>query len=353
VGSEAFHTIGFRLVPLGVMLAAAIAGWMGGPGWSERVAPLPWLVSLIVVGLPHGAADLAVTRRLGRGSATRMFSIYLACMVAVFALFMAAPVPLIMLFAALSVWHFGMGHADGQAPPVGSGLPAQMRAALARGAPVLGVPLAVWPAETAAVVIRLVALVGSANQADRAQASFTPDAIRAVGIGLVALGAVMLAAEAWATRRTPGALRRSLDTAVDVGVLSLLGATTDPLFAVGLSFLVWHAWRHLWLLAPLVTAVEPHDRPTLWRALLRLHVAALPLLVPTWGVILAAWWWLAPTHSARDLAILSLAVYLVVTPSHDLLIDLLRSRAHTEPRPVPEPSAISPSCAARLASSSS
>ncbi|MEI6240058.1 MAG: Brp/Blh family beta-carotene 15,15'-dioxygenase [Planctomycetia bacterium] len=348
-----FHAIGFRLAPLGVMLTAALAGWLAGPGWSARLAPLPWLVSLVVVGLPHGAADLAVTRRIGRGSATRVFSIYIACMAAVFLLFMAAPVPLVVLFAALSVWHFGMGHADGQAPPVGSGFPAQMRAALARGAPVLGVPLAAWPAETAAVVIRLVALVGSPGQAERAQTAFTPEAIRIVGVGLVALGVVMLAAEAWATRRVPGARRRSLDTAVDVGMIGLLGAATDPLFAVGLSFLVWHAWRHLWLLAPLVTTVEPHDGPTLWQALVRLHAAALPLLVPTWGVILVAWWWLAPAHSARDLAILSLAVYLVVTPSHDLLIDLLRSQRHTDQERPPEPSAVPPSCAARLASSSS
>jgi Brp/Blh family beta-carotene 15,15'-monooxygenase len=353
VRGNPFRIVAFRLAPLGVMLAAATAGWLAGPGWSERLGPLPWLVSLVVFGLPHGAADLAVTRRVGGRSATRVFSIYIACMAAVFVLFMAAPVPLVVLFAALSVWHFGMGHADGQAPPIGPGLVAQLRAAIARGAPVLGVPLAVWPAETAAIVTRLVDLVGSRSQVGLADAVFTPEAIRGVGIGLVVFGAMMLAAEAWATRRESGARRRSLDTAVDVGVIGILGAATDPLFAVGLSFLVWHAWRHLWLLAPLVTAVEPHDGPTLWRALVRLHQAALLLLVPTWGVILAAWWWLAPTHSARDLAILSLAVYLVVTPSHDLLIDLLRSRAHTEPRPVPEPSAISPSCAARLASSSS
>jgi len=353
MSDASFRTIGFRIVPLGVILAAAVAGWLGGRGWSERLGPLPWLVSLVVVGLPHGAADLAVTRRIGRGSAVRMFSLYLACMVAVFAVFMAAPVPLIVLFAALSVWHFGMGHADGQSPPVGPGLEPQLRAALARGGPVLGVPLAAWPAATADVVVRLVALVGSPGQADRARAAFTPEAIRAVGIGLVALGAVVLVAEARASRRVPGALRRSLDTAIDVGVIGLLGLTTDPLFAVGLSFLMWHAWRHLWLLAPLVTAVEPHDGPTLWRALVRLHTAALPLLVPTWGVMLAAWWWLSPTHSARDLALLSLAVYLVVTPSHDLLIDLLRSRAHTHCESVPEPSIVSPSCAARLASSSS
>ena len=347
-----FRTIGFRLVPLGVMLTAALAAWLAGPGWSERLAPLPWLASLVVVGLPHGAADLAVTRRIGRGSVARVFAVYIACMAAAFMLLVAAPVPLIALFAALSVWHFGMGHADGQAPPVASGLRAQIRAAVARGAPVLGVPLAAWPVETAGVVVRLVTLVGSAGQVVRADAVFAPGAIRLVGLGLVALGAIALATEAWITRRVPGALRRSLDTAVDVGVIALLGAAADPLLSVGVYFLVWHAWRHLWLLAPPVAGVEPADGASLWRAIVWLHAAALPLLVPTWCAILAGWWWLSPQHSARDLAILSLAVYLVVTPSHDMLIDFVRSRRHPEPELVPEPSAMHPPCAARLAGSS-
>jgi hypothetical protein len=99
--------------------------------------------------------------------------------------------------------------------------------------------------------------------------------------------------------------------------------------------------------------VEPHDGSSLWRAVVRLHAAALPLLVPTWAVILAAWWWLSPGHSARDLALLSLAVYLVVTPSHDLLVDLVRSRSDTGEQPATSPSIAPPSCAARLVCSSS
>jgi len=353
VRDDPFHALAFRLVPLGLMLATAGAGAAAGAGWAERIAPLPWLVSLAIVGLPHGAADLAVTRRIGRGSVARMFSIYLACMVAVLALFMAAPVPLIVLFAALSLWHFGMGHADGQTPPIAAGFLPRARAALARGAPVLGVPLAVWPTETASAILGLVELVGTPAQVLRAQAAFAPDAIRMVGQVLLVVGAVALVAEIWATRGTPGALRRSRDTCVDLAVVTALGTVAPPLLSIGVYFLVWHAWRHLGLLSPLVAGVEPHDGSSLWRAVVRLHVAALPLLVPTWAVILAAWWWLSPGHSARDLALLSLAVYLVVTPSHDLLVDLVRSRSDTGEQPASPPSIAPPSCAARLACSSS
>ncbi len=350
---ESFHAVAFRLVPLGVMLGTAVAAAVAGGGWAERIAPLPWLVSLVVVGLPHGAADLAVTRRIGRGSVARVFSIYLACMVAVFALFMAAPVPLIVLFAALSLWHFGMGHADGQAPPIVAGFQPRARAALARGAPVLGVPLAVWPAETASAILGLVGLVSSPTQFQWAQAAFATGLIQSVGQALLMVGAVALVAEIWATRGTPGALRRSRDTCVDLAVVAALGTAAPPLLSIGVYFLAWHAWRHLGLLSPLVAGVEPHDRSSLWRAVVRLHAAALPLLVPTWAVILAAWWWLSPGHSARDLALLSLAIYLVVTPSHDLLVDLVRSRSDTAEQPATPPSIAPPSCAARLACSSS
>jgi Brp/Blh family beta-carotene 15,15'-monooxygenase len=353
VRDDSFHAVAFRLVPLGLMLGVAVLTAAAGAGPAERIAPLPWLVSLVFVGLPHGAADLAVTRRIGRGSVTRVFSIYLACMAAVFALFMAAPVPPIVLFAALSLWHFGMGHADGQAPPIAAGFLPRARAALARGAPVLGVPLAVWPAETAGAILGLVGLVSSPAQFQRAHAAFAADSIHLVGQALLVVGAVALVAEIWATRGMSGAVRRSRDTCVDLAVVAALGTVAPPLLSIGVYFLVWHAWRHLGLLAPLVAGVEPHDGPSLWRSLVRLHAAAVPLLVPTWGVILAAWWWLSPGHSARDLALLSLAVYLVVTPSHDLLVDLVRSRGDTDDQPSIPPSIAPPSCAARLACSSS
>ena len=73
--------------------------------------------------------------------------------------------------------------------------------------------------------------------------------------------------------------------------------------------------------------LAPAGPAALFRALVAIHVAALPLLVPTWLALGGAWWLVSPQHSARDLVLLSLAAYLVVTPSHDLLIDMLRSRA--------------------------
>ena len=116
---------------------------------------------------------------------------------------------------------------------------------------------------------------------------------------------------------------------MDLAAIGLLEATTDPLFAVGCYFLGWHAWRQMRLLAPALGCGPITGAQSLLAALGRIHAAALPLLVPTWAAMAAAWWWLPATHVSRDargLAILSLAVYVVVTPSHDLLMDWWRSR---------------------------
>jgi hypothetical protein len=155
--------------------------------------------------------------------------------------------------------------------------------------------------------------------------------------------------ETVAARHVPSALRRSADTAIDLLVIGLLGASASPLFTVGIYFLAWHSWRHMRTLAPVVAGVRPADPRSLGRALFRIHVAALPLLVPTWGVLLACWWAVSPGHTLHDLAILSLAVYLVVTPSHDLLIDLLRSRTATDSSASRHSPTVSRSCAARSA----
>ncbi len=350
-----FEETVFHRLPLGCLLAAAAAGLACGAGWSARAAAVPWLVSLVVVGLPHGAADLAIARRLGgKAAAVRLFVGYIAVMGLVLGGFVLFPIPLILLFTAVSIWHFGMAHADCQSPPIAAAWWPRLLAAIARGAPVIGVPLACHPAETSGIVSRLLSLTGG----DAAAAALAPAVIRVAGLVLVAVAVAALALEAAASRGLAGAARRSLATLVDLIAIAFLGATTDPLFSVGFYFLCWHAWRHLWLLAPLVAAVRPTNPAALGRAIVRLHLAALPLLVPTWAVLLGAWWWLSPHHSPRDLAILSLAVYLVVTPSHDLLIDLLRARSAVGPRQGEEAAtrqgmpATPPSCAARLASSS-
>lgn len=341
--AAAFAEGAFRGTPLTVAAALAVACLAAGSAWSARAAPWPWLVAVGVIGLAHGAADLAVSRRvLGRGAVIRGCIGYAALVTAAAAAFAAAPEITIILFLAVSVWHFGTAHADGQ--PAATARPGAVAiAAVARGGPVLGVPLAVHPAASADVARDLAALVGQHIDA-------TPAAVRGIGLLLLAIGIAALGLEAWQTRRDPDGPRRAAATVADLVPFAILGAVADPLFAVGVYFLVWHAWRQMPPLAAALGLGPIHDVRSLARALVRIHVAALPLLVPTWAVIAVVWWLAPAARSPRGLALVSLAVYIAVTPSHDLLIDWLRLRRRA---PAPAGHGISSACTGRSSCCSS
>lgn len=317
----------FRDVPLAMLMAVAAAALLTGSGWTAMAGPWPWILSLALVGLPHGAADFAIARELfqpGTGSLALAITAYGVGMAIVAAVFAVAPLLTIAAFSLVSIWHFGSGHLETEPyrNAAASGRPCPLTgawrgiAAIARAGFVLGVPAVRWPVETAAVADRLVALVRGAGGSN--DTMFDPDTIRAGGWVFVAASLASLAAETIHCRG-----RGFLWTAAEITVFALLAFASDPLFSVGLYFLLWHAWRHIGALVPVLVAGDPRGGFSLPRAVATIHRKALPLLLPTWGALAAAWWLLSPEHSARDLAILSIGVYLVVTPSHDLLVHRL------------------------------
>jgi Brp/Blh family beta-carotene 15,15'-monooxygenase len=314
-----FAGVAFRGVPLACLAAAAVGG-CAGAGWSERLAPVPWLVALVCVGLPHGAADFAISRRAWRGRPlVALWLAYAAAIALVAAGFVAAPVTVITLFALVSCWHFGAAHlaADGQ---LADG-PLGVAAVIARGGIVLAAPLAVWPAETATAAADLVQL--AAPRGPGPDPLLAPSVVRAAGLVLAGLTASAVGVEAWLASGRPACRRRLAVLLVDLVVIGGLGLGTHPLFAVGLYFLVWHSWRQMEPLAETLTGAVPRSWPALVRAVAWIHAAALPLLVPTWAAIAAAWWHWSPTHAPRDLALLSIGGYLLVTPAHEWLGHLL------------------------------
>ena len=324
-----FREVAFRRLPLAIMAAAALADAMGGSQWSAALGPLPWIVALGFSGLPHGAADFAVSHRVWQGwPLAIVWLAYTAVMAAVLVGFAVAPVPMIVAFTALSCWHFGAAHFD-TASVAWSGRRVsrsaqRLVAALARGGLVLAVPLAAWPVATAAVAADLAALAGGCGpEADL----FLPAVVRVAGLGLAAVSVAAAAAEGLVAMRRPRRRRAWLQELGELSVIASLGWCTDPLFSVGLYFLVWHGWRQMAPLAVSLTGVAPRSWAALGRAVVRIHRAALPLLVPAWVAIGAAWWLWSPDRTPRDLAIVSIAAYLVVTPAHELLGGLLRQMA--------------------------
>jgi Brp/Blh family beta-carotene 15,15'-monooxygenase len=290
--------LAFRRGPLAAVAAAAVAAGILGTAWSHAVAPIPWLVAIVAVGLPHGATDLSVSRRLCPPAARlRVWIAYLAMMAATVMAFTAAPALVVGGFIVVSAWHFGLPH----------------------GGIAVGVPLFVWPAASGRLGDRLLELTGHAPLVP----AFPEAAVGAAGAGLVATGiAVAVINAARAARPVSAAVSRNFG---ELAALAGLGLVADPLFSVGLTFLAWHAWRQMEPLATIVTGAAPTSPQSLARSLVAIHAAALPLLVPTWIAIAYGWWRLSPDHSAVDLAILSIAAYLVVTPAHEALGAAIRS----------------------------
>lgn len=316
-----FYEVAFRRLPLSVMAAAATAGFVGGPEWSERLGPLPWLVSLGIVGLPHGAADFATSRMNWKGwSLAIVWLAYAAVMAAVAACFAAAPLTSIVAFAAVSCWHFGAAHADADGDA--DSAPLRAVAALARGCAVLAMPLAVWPEATARAATELAAVTAGLAAASE---FFPPIAIQTFGLVLAAVACIAASVEGLLVCRKPAGLRAWLRLLVELAVIACLGSFTDPLFSVGMYFLVWHAWRQMEPLAESLHTSPCRSWQGLGHALVHIHAVALPLLIPTWAAIGAVWWRCSPGHALRDLAIISIGAYLVVTPAHELLGDLLRT----------------------------
>jgi len=321
-GETAFERCVFRTAPLCGLGVAALCGVVGGPSWSISLGPLPWLVSLFVVGLPHGAADLALSRRAWCGtSLAAAWLIYGLAMACVAVVFMAAPWPTLAVFLALSVWHFGWAHAREEETAAPAGM-VRVASALAHGGVVLGTPLIAWPAETAEHATRLLSLTHPGQQPFEAASG----AVLTTGLIVGAIGLVSLGAEVVLTCRRIAAGRRLARLALETGVFAVLGWVTAPLFSVGLSFLVWHGWRQMADIGESAVGIRPWSWPRLASAVASIHTAAIPLLVPTWIVIGAAWWLVSEQHSATDLAILSIASYLVVTPAHELLGHVVRPR---------------------------
>ena len=309
---DRFAEWAFRRIPLMCLAVPVVVAAATGAGWTERIAPLPWILSLVFCGLPHGAADYTISRARWRGwPLAGLWLTYGLSMIAVAAVFAWAPLSALATFACLSAWHFGAADADA-GPPAPAG---RAVAAVARGCMVLAVPLWLWPVATAGVADDLVALIVPGGP------HLTTEQVRAAGALLGTLGLLAIVVEAIASRRV--GTRSGVPLLLgEVGIIAALGAMTHPLFSVGLYFLVWHGWRQMEPLARAVTGSSPRSWLQLVVALGRVHAAALPLLVPAWVALGLAWWAWSPHHTLHELAILSIGGYLVVTPAHELLGDL-------------------------------
>lgn len=309
LGSDAL----VRGLPWATLLAAACLGVLDR-GFTRTWDTVPFLVSLFLMGMPHGAMDWVVDRRLRRETGLVQgllgFRWYLAWMVAIAALLYIVPVIAVVGFFVLTVIHWGLGDFDATSPRAGTGFD-RVAGIAGRGFLILGTAFAFDPAASWGP---FASLIGERTTSPAALSIAQGTGIAALGIGAVLAG--FWFARRWRTGDRRGAVMDLVESTLIVTAIAL----TDPLFGIGVYFLGTHSFRHSVRLAG-TSEVMPEGSAgqSLVHRLWTMHLASLPLLVPTF-VLVAAWCRLQfGTIDAAGLTVTMLGFFLVTTLPHHLL----------------------------------
>lgn len=284
-----------------------VRAWALAPGWLacgllaavfvfDPVVPLwaqylPLALSVVLVGLPHGALDHLVPSRLRGEPATRRSLAAVGLLYAVLgggyaAGWFLAPAACFVGFVLLTLAHWGQGDVHALVALAGGdhlrSRPQRVLAAVVRGGFPMLVPLVAFPEQYRRVAEAVVAPFF--GNTDLLASAFAPRVRVAVAVGFTLLVAAHLAL-GYLRRSGSGGFRR------DVGETLLLGgffSTVPPILAVGTYFCLWHAARHvarLVLLDP--PAVDALSRDDVGVALGRFARQAAPLTLVSLGFLVA------------------------------------------------------------------
>lgn len=240
-----------------------------------------------VLGLPHGALDPLIARRLGMWRGPLSFGafnlVYAGLSIAVVALWLVAPVPTLVLFLVVSAVHFGGDWMRERSPA----------------------PRAL----TGAALLTLPAFRDEDAVADL-YATLAGEGARTVAAAQAALGlpllVLLLVLAIVAARRTP-------HEAVELGLVALLALTTPPLVFFIVYFCTLHSARHL-----REGFAEERDQPRRLTALVVVAYTVIPLIAA--GAFLAA---TAGTASLDDQLLRVVFIGLAaLTVPHMLLVGL-------------------------------
>lgn len=314
-----------RILPWVALAAVALLSTLAGTDL-RPLAPWPFIVSALLLGMPHGAVDLWLCARQPAGpdwrAASRRFAVYLALLAAMILLIVYRPAATLLLFAAVTAAHFGFADrrdaqliADACHPdePDNRLHHADRLAGFGRGLAFLAAAFVLQHAASTTVIVDALALLGLKAAAPTPWSPTLAAAALAIGV-LLWLGASLSASR-------PNTTRLLAVELFELALICLLFATVHITFAIGLYFLAWHSFRHF---ITLTDAALQHRRPRVG-AVAYLHLVSLPLLIPT----LAG---LAATAAAMRIAtpyggmLLLLISFVVLTPPHHLLVEHMLPR---------------------------
>ena len=326
---------------------ASLCPWMTYPAWGAMgavllatlllpaatvaaIAPYPFLLSLVFLGLPHGAWDhrvvAAVTgTRLSPGHLAGVCAAYLLPVALYAGLWVAAPAPAFALFIALSLIHWGQGDVAylRMAECTGSGRPAWLTGLVRGAAPIL-LPVLRFPDDFARTASGVVGLFSEANPAH-----WVPSPL-ACGVGLLLLGAFVAIYLRFTWREySRGDRAAARSDAAEIALLYTVFAVANPVLAVGMYFCLWHGARHigrLLLLDDASRALCAVNRVPI--ALLRFGWQTLPILAASLGLLALVYGWATRTAPGDPQTALSvyLALIAALTFPHFLLVCWMDTR---------------------------
>ena len=300
-----------RALPWLLLSSGALLALLN-PGVTFGYAWVPFLVSLFIFGMPHGAMDWMVQNRLGgvHGLMNRSIAFfpYIGLMAFSTVLLIVFPVFTVSAFMVLTTIHFGTadllatGHADES--PFRRGL-----FIIGRGCLILGPAFAFHP-QAAWEPFGLLVGTGAASASSVAFVSSISVVLLSVGV-LLAITHVLL------TFQTSS--RVALLDLIESILILVLSAFASPLFAIGLYFVSTHAYRHSIRLASDPMLEDEVSQVSLPRRVLRMHFHSLPLLIPTF-VILPIWCLVQfGSFSPFLLVTVTIGFFIITTLPHHLL----------------------------------
>ncbi len=319
-----------RFAGLTIILGIALTALASVAGLPPTAQYLPLALSVVILGLPHGAVDhLVIPRARGECVTGRSMAavglLYLVAGTAYAAVWFLTPVAAFAFFILLTLAHWGQGDVYALRELTGvtylESTAQRVGTLLVRGGLPMLIPLIAFPRQYEAVAGALIGLFDPASAA-ALEGALTLEVRAAVAIAFGGLIALTLARGFLrsADNRRPWLI----DTAETLGLVTYF-SLVPPILAIGLYFPLWHSLRHILRTILLEsTAREALSGGQLTAAFGKFAREAAPLTLGAL-VVLGGIWLAVPQTPATvpDVLGLYLVTIAVLTLPHVVVVSIL------------------------------
>jgi len=311
------------VLPSWLLLAALVLIFGFVRSYGVSVPPgyryLPFLVSIVVFGLPHGALDHLVPARLrdeppDLRSVGRVIAVYTIPVVAYAAVWFVLPAVAFAFFIALTLYHWGQGDLHASLAFLRTNAESRAgRAAtlVARGSLPMLAPLVFFPGEYEEVADAVIGVFDTRGASSVAFA-FEPT----FGVAVLAFLFAACAATVYFSR-----------SAFEAGELLLLGvyfATVPPVLAIGFYFCFWHSTRHIARLLALDPVASEHvESGDATGVFVRFVHDATPLTVAALVLFGGLWYVASPPLTLEGFFAVYLVLLAALTLPHAGVVTLM------------------------------